>query len=103
LREITYNDSIAYPPAGIEAENKASITYLIEGTRDKGNIKIPAPVIGMFVAPTGQSANLVDVQDTDLNAYLDNFRSTGGWYVSDGQHLQTVLKGKRISAKNNNG
>lgn len=103
LTEVQYNDSVAYPVAGVENEDKASITYLIQDTNKKGNLKIPAPVIGIFVNPTGPSANVVDVADALVIAYTDNFRTTGGWLVSDGESLQTVLKGKRVSAKNNNG
>lgn len=103
LAEVQYNDSIAYPVAGVEIENKASITYLIDGTKDKGNLKVPAPNQDIFVNPTGPSANVVDVGDPLVTNYCDNFRVTGGWFVSDGQSLITVLKGKRISAKNNNG
>lgn len=103
LTEVQYNDAVAYPVAGVENENKASVTYLIEDTNDKGNFKIPAPVIGLFVNPTGPSANIVNVQAAALIAYADNFRTTGQFLVSDGQNLQTILKGKRISAKNNNG
>lgn len=101
--DVWFEDAIAYPPAGIENENKASISYLIDGTNEVGNIKIPAPVIGIFVAPAGPSANQVNVGDADLNAFLDNFRTTGGFLINDGQFLDVVLKGKRVSAKNNNG
>lgn len=103
LSEVQYEDSIAFPPAGVENENKASISYLIQDTNETGNLKIPAPIIGIFVNPTGPSANIVNVGATELVNYTDNFRVTGGWYVSDGQHLQTVKAGKRISAKSNLG
>lgn len=103
LSEVQYEDAVAYPAAGVENENKASITYLIQDTNEKGNLQIPAPKIGAFVNTSGPSANIVNVAAAIVTAYCDNFRTTGGWYVSDGQSLQTVLKGKRISAKNNNG
>jgi len=103
LTEVRYNDALAYPAAGIENEDKASVTFLIQDTNKKGNLQIPAPKIGLFVNPTGPSANIVNVQAAILTAYCDNFRTTGGWYISDGEFLQTILKGKRISAKNNNG
>jgi len=103
LTEVEYENAIVYPAAGVENENKASVTYLIDGTNKKGNIKIPAPKQTIFVNATGPSANIVDVADGLLVAYTDNFRDTGGWLVSDGESLITVLKGKRISAKNNNG
>lgn len=103
LAEVEYEDSLAYPVAGVENEDKASITYLIQDTNKKGNLKVPAPDIDIFVNASGPSANVVDVGDALVIAYTDNFRTTGGWLVSDGESLQTVLKGKRISAKNNNG
>lgn len=103
LSEVQYNNAVAYPVAGVENENKASVTYLIQGTNKKGNLQIPAPIIGIFVNTSGPSANIVNVAAPLLTAYCDNFRTTGGWFVSDGESLQTILKGKRISAKNNNG
>lgn len=103
LTEVQYEDSVAYPVSGVENENKASVTYLITGTNEKGNLKIPAPVPDVFVAATGPSANVVNTASTQLINYTDNFRIVGQFMVSDGQFLQTVLKGKRISAKNNNG
>lgn len=103
LTEVQYNDAVAYPAAGVENEDKASISYLIQDTNKKGNLQVPAPVIGAFVHTTGPSANIVNIAAGVVTNYCDNFRTTGGWYVSDGESLQTVLKGKRISAKNNNG
>lgn len=103
LTEVQYEDTIVYPADGVENENKASITYLIDGTNKKGNIKIPAPKIAIFTAPTGPSANIVDILDGLVVGYMANFESTGGWFVSDGESVGTTLKGKRISAKNNNG
>lgn len=103
LTEVQYEDTIVYPAAGIENEDKASISYLIQGTNKVGNLKVPAPVIGAFVNTTGPSANVVNIAATVVTDYAANFMTTGGWFVSDGESLGTVLKGKRISAKNNNG
>jgi hypothetical protein len=103
LIEEQYEDTIVYPAAGVENENKASITYLIDGTNKKGNIKIPAPKQAIFSSPTGPSSKNVDVGNGLVVAYMANFESTGGWFVSDGESVGTTLKGKRISAKNNYG
>lgn len=106
VQERFFEDSIALPAGNVELENKASITYSIDGTNKKGNLKIPTPdpTAGLvFVGPSGKSANQVNVASMELQAYFDNFRTTGGFLISDGEKANQVLVGKRISAKNNNG
>jgi len=102
VEEVYYNDSIALPADGIENENKASITYSIDGTNKKGNFKIPAPISTLF-GTTGGAANQVNTALAALQSYADNFRTAGEFVISDGEKLDVVLVGKRISAKNNNG
>jgi len=97
-------NALAYPAAGIENENKASITALLAGAGNKkANIKIPAPVIGLFTAASGGGANVVDLSDADLVTYTDLFRSGNECYISDGEDLSALVSGKRISAKANYG
>jgi len=102
LTEVQYEDTLVYP-ATAQNENKASITYLIDGTNKKGNLKVPAPKIAIFVETTGPNSNIVDTANGIVVNYTDNFRSTAGWFISDGESIITVLKGKRVHAKNNNG
>jgi len=102
LTEVQYEDTLVYP-ATAQNENKASITYLIDGTNKKGNLKVPAPKIAIFVEATGPNSNIVDTANGIVVSYTDNFRSTAGWFISDGESIITVLKGKRVHAKNNNG
>lgn len=97
-------DAFAYPAAGVENEDKASITVLLDGLGNKkANVKIPAPVIGIFTAATGLGANIVDISDTDLLTYLAIFEDGGEAYISDGETMDMPLTGKRISAKSNYG
>ena len=97
-------DAFAFPAAGIENEDKASITCLLTTTgAKKGNLKIPAPVIGIFQGASGPSANIVDIGDTDLGTYADLFKAAAECYISDGEDLDEMMSGKRISAKSNNG
>ncbi len=103
LGERFQEDSITYPAAGIENEDKASITGLLIAGNKKANLKINAPVIGMFMNLTGPGANIVDILDTDLNTYTDVFKTGAQAYISDGEDLDTVLSGKRISARSNKG
>ncbi len=104
LKNKFSENALAYPAAGIENENKASITCLLTGAGNKkANLKIPAPVIGIFTAASGGGANVVDMSDADLVTYLDLFKSTGECYISDGEDLSAGVSGKRISAKSNYG
>jgi len=97
-------NAFAFPAAGIENEDKASITCLLTTSgAKKGNLKIPAPVIGIFQGASGPSANIVDIGDTDLGTYADLFKTGGEAFISDGEDLDEMMSGKRISAKSQNG
>ena len=97
-------NALVYPAAGVQNEDKASITVLLSGGGNKkGNLKIPAPVIGVFTAASGGGANVVDMSDVDLNIYLDLFKTASECYISDGEDLVSGVSGKRISAKSNFG
>lgn len=97
-------NAFAYPAQGVENEDKASITVLLTTSgAKKANLKIPAPVIGLFVAPTGPSANVIDIADADLVTYSELFETGAEAYISDGEDLDSIISGKRISAKSNRG
>lgn len=106
VTEQFYENAIALPAAGIEIEDKASVTYSIDGTNKKGNFKIPTPVsagANNLFGTVGGAANQVNTSQAALQAYADNFRTAGNFLISDGEKLDVLLVGKRISAKNNNG
>lgn len=100
---VWQNDSWSYPAAGIENEDKASISVELSTANKVANFKIPAPVIGIFMTPAGDGANIVDVLDGDLNTYHNIFQADGEVYISDGEDSVEMLKGNRISAKRNFG
>lgn len=99
LGERFENDSITYPAAGVNNQDKASITVRLTTGNKKANLKIPAPVIGIFSADTGPAADKVDILDADLNTYLDIFETGNEATLSDGEILDDPLYGRRISAK----
>lgn len=104
ISDVFHEGTVVYPAAGIENEDKASISVLLTtGGGKKANLKIPAPVIGIFNGATGAAANVVDTSDTDLNTYLDLFATGGEAYISDGEDYDSVQSGKRISAGSLNG
>lgn len=104
VNDVWHEGSVVYPAAGIENEDKASITVLLTtGGGKKANLKIPAPVIGIFNDSSGAGANVIDTADADLLTYLACFESGGECYISDGEDLDSVQSGKRISARSLNG
>jgi len=68
-------------------------------------IYIPAPVIGIMVATTGPNMKVVDVNDTDLQAYVDALSTYA--YISDMEVIDTgagtggIENGRRITRKGN--
>ncbi len=95
-------DTPGFGAADSEVENIALITSAIDGApQKKHSLRIPAPVIGVFLGTTGENKNIVDTADADLQAWLANFGTTGHVLVSDGESIAdpTVagnFKGKRI-------
>lgn len=97
-----YEGTFVFPAAGVENENKASITA-INNLAEAVNLQVPAPKIGIFTGPTGGAANIVDVENADLITYTDVFKSGAEAYVSGTDDLVALSSGKRISAKSNFG
>lgn len=107
IRQNHFNNAIVLPAEGVQNEDKASISLQIAGENKVANLKIPAPLIGIFVSATWAQANVVDTDDVDLVTYCDQFAVAGPFMISDGQKSVVssvgIISGKRISAKNNNG
>lgn len=104
INDVWHEGTVVYPADGVENENKASLTVLLTtGGGKKANLKVPAPVIGIFQGASGYKANIVDASDADLNTYIDLFKSGAECFVSDGEDLEDLMSGKRISAKKNFG
>lgn len=65
------------------------------------NVRIPAPVDGIFVAASGPDYNELDPADADLQAYLAIWEAAGYATISDGESVRETSTagnfwGKRI-------
>ncbi|GAI34776.1 unnamed protein product, partial [marine sediment metagenome] len=99
INDVFHEGTVVYPADGVENECKASITVLLDtGGGKKANLKVPAPVIGIFKDTTGFGADEVDITDADLVTYMDLFKSGQECYISDGEDLNKGMSGKRIHA-----
>lgn len=99
--------AFALPSTG-QAEERAKIVAAIDGSPNKkATIYIPGPVDSIFSAAAGNPGyNVVDVFDTNLDAYVDIWKTTGALAtISDGENLadQEALSGKRTHRKSSSG
>jgi hypothetical protein len=103
-------DTTYYAATGVQIENIALISARIDAAEDKwAQLRIPAPVIGIFQASSGKMAKVVDPADADLVTYLNSFvETTGVASLSDGEYLISPgtagnVVGKRIHRANRGG
>lgn len=91
-------DTDYYPATESDASIKAVISYKVAGSVDVETLEIPDPDPAVvFVATSGQSANVVNVSAAEVIAYTDIFKSTGHAFISDGEDLDLLVKGKRTA------
>jgi len=93
-----WNDSIGIPTAG-EVQVKARVSYQLKDSPEKETFDIPAPKETIFYALTGKLNKVLDVADDDVIAYADLFRSAGVAFISDGESLEYLLEGRKVTAK----
>ena len=94
---VYVNDSVALPASGVQIEDQALITVSIVGHPTKsGTITVPAPKPGIFVATSGENANVVDLEDAAVEAYIGLFQADGEAYISDGEIADLAKKGRRV-------
>jgi len=101
IGEAFVEDTDKYGAAGSEVENIALLSCQLDGRIDEYvNLRIPAPVSGVFQATQGKKRNIVDITYADLLTWLAHFTAAGECLVSDGESIETVsastVNGKRI-------
>lgn len=84
---------------GSEVENRAALALKLEaGTfqQEYATMEIPSADIGIFVAATGASKNIVDTSDTALNTFVDHFKTGGIAKIASNQVVESLESGKRV-------
>lgn len=95
-------DGSQYPAQGVNIEEIAEISAAIASEVDKwATIRVPAPKAGDFLDGPGENADIIDVADAAVIAYLANFEADGLLFTSDGESIKDTatagnFKGKRI-------
>lgn len=93
-----YNDTPTIPTAG-ELQVKARIAFKIADSRDYETLDIPAPEEAIFLTLTGKGNKIVNTTNVALNNYLNVFKAGGQAFISDGESLETVSEGKKVSSR----
>lgn len=103
---VREENALVLPPAGVQNQNKASVTVNLANSAKRANLKIPAPKIDIFAGLTGAAADVVDATNGALLSYVGLYEAGGGVLISDGELVSTanpIDGGKRIHAKSNRG
>lgn len=92
------------PASGVQVEDNASLTMQLAGLGNKkANVNVPAPVPGVFLGTSGPTANVIDINDSIVTDFVDVFKSTGDFRISDGEVVSRILSGKRIHKRSSRG
>lgn len=75
--------------AGSRVFENARIGVELDDTQ-KYSLDFPSPLGTVF------SGNTLIITDTNITNWIANFQSSAGWLVSDGQEIDSILKGKRV-------
>lgn len=59
-------------------------------------LRIPYPLIGLFIASAGRNRDIIDISDAAVLGYAGLFNSGAAAYVSDGEFTETVEAGRRV-------
>ncbi len=95
-------DTNFLPATESDASVKAVISYKIDGAAKRDTLEIPDPDPAVvFVAAEGPSANIVDISAAAVIAYGDLFKTGAEAFISDGEDLEVLLKGKRTTRRRN--
>lgn len=98
------NEDAPAPAAGSQVENQALLSYQVDGSLTRqAVVSVPAPVIGIFSAPSGPGSNIVDASDPALVTFNAMFLSGGLLTFKDGEVSDSFIQGKRIHRKSNRG
>lgn len=104
FQEFVNNTFVLPADAGVQVENQASLTYLLQALGSKkANLNIPAPIIGLFTASSGPNANIIDIDNAAIIAFSDMFLAASDFRLSDGEYIQRLLNGRRVHKRSARG
>lgn len=98
IQQRYVNDAIIIPAAG-QLQEKARVAFRLEGTSEYETLDIPSPRDTVFLDTNGANSEIVDVNDAALVTYTNLYKSAGIAFISDGEALEEVSRGERVSTR----
>lgn len=96
IAQVWDEDAFAFP-TGADNGVRARMTYQLANSVEKATEDIPAPLEGIFTAPSGPNANVVDTIDAGVVSYVQIYQAGGQAFISDGENTDFLLRGKRTT------
>jgi len=106
-----YNDSLSVP-GGAESQVEAKALLVMRDSVNplkRHSVRIASPDPTVFLASSGDGANIVDVNDAAVQAFCDMFTPGGSnkAYLSDGEQAEDMpdglLYGRRVTHRSGRG
>lgn len=98
LQQRYINNAIIIPATG-QLQEKARVAFRLENSADYETLDIPAPKSTLFLNTNGANSEIVDTADAGLVAYTNLYKSTGIAFISDGEALEQLSRGERVSTR----
>lgn len=112
LNERFYNDSLTIP-GGAESQVEAKALIVLRDETNplkKHSVRIASPDPTVFLAASGDGANIIDVNDAAITAFANMFSAAGSnkAYISDGEQALAaasggLLYGRRVTHRSGRG
>lgn len=101
------NDTFVAPLTGVQKENQAIMAVrLTTSPLKQATVAIPGALDSIFVGGPGSDAyNVVDLTDSNLTAYMNQYLAAGSVYLSDGESMAAsgIVAGKRRHVRSRRG
>lgn len=98
IQKRFWNDAVIIPAAG-EMQVKARIAFRLDGSPEYETLDIPAPDEDIFLGLNGKNNSIVDTDNVDVVAYTNMFKAAGQCFISDGESLEQVSEGRKVSSR----
>jgi hypothetical protein len=99
MSEVYKEDAFSYP-TGVEGENKAVLVFDVDGQPDKhARFEIPGGLDALYTGTTGPNRDIIDITDSTVLAMANQFTTSIGWELSDGETMAELVSGSRSTSK----
>jgi hypothetical protein len=89
-------------PAGVQIEDLALVSVVLETDNKKYSFKIPAPDPALFLDTTGEDSNVIDTSNANLQNFIGLFTDKTGYTTPGDDAIALVSDGEKVLPDNTN-